>query len=195
VFVIGSHCDALPNVLMFNLFDRLLGLDRVPWSERFLDIVKRNKEANLAARANVARNRVSDTRPSHRLSDYAGTFEHRLYPDVRIAMTGETLTFGFRSFVPPLEHFHYDRFDTPDDEIHGKWAVNFNIDPQGEVSALTLTLDEAEATFTRRAAMSLPRWLRCIAGVYETPGGFKCEVVVRNDVELYFVEPGNSTGG
>lgn len=190
VFVIGSHCDVLPNVLTFSLFDRLLGLEPVPWSERFLDIVKRNKEAGLAARAKAAKNRVSDTRPSHRLADYAGTFEHRLYPDVRIAMTGEALTFAFRNFVLPLSHFHYDRFDTPDDEIHGKWAVNFSIDPQGEVSALTLTLDEAEATFTRRAGDVSAERAALLAGVYETPGGFKCEVVVRNDRELYFVEPG-----
>ena len=29
-----------------------------------------------------------------------------------------------------------------------------------------------------------------LVGVYETPGGFKCEVVRRNDCELYFREPG-----
>jgi hypothetical protein len=29
-----------------------------------------------------------------------------------------------------------------------------------------------------------------LTGVYETPGGFKCEVVRRNDDELSFVEPG-----
>ena len=189
-FVIGSHCDSLPNMLTFSLYDRLLGLEPTPWSERFLDIVKRNKEANLAARTKAAKHRVSDTRPSHRLSDYVGTFEHRLYPDVRIGSTDGTLTFGFRSFVLPLAHFHYERFDTPDDEVHGKWSVNFSTDPQGEVSALTVTLDEAEATFTRRVGAVPADVAASLAGVYETPGGFKCEVVQRNDGELYFVEPG-----
>jgi CubicO group peptidase (beta-lactamase class C family) len=189
-FVIGSHCDCLPNVLMFSLYDRLLGLEPAPWNERFLDIVKRNKQANLAARAKAAKHRVPDTRPSHRLPDYAGTFEHRLYPDVRIGFTGGTLTFGFRGFVLPLMHFHYDRFDTPDDEIRGKWSVNFSTDPQGEISALTVTLDEAEATFTRRAGAVPADVAASLTGVYETPGGFKCEVVHRKNRELYFVEPG-----
>ena len=189
-FVIGSHCDLLPNLLTFSLYDRLLGLEPAPWSERLLDIVKRNKEANLAARRKAAKHRVLDTQPSHRLSDYAGTFEHRLYPDVRVGIAEGTLTFGFRSFVLPLTHFHYERFDTPDDEIHGKWAVNFSTDPQGEVSALTVTLDEAEATFTRRVGPVPADVAASLAGVYETPGGFKCEVVQRNDGELCFVEPG-----
>jgi hypothetical protein len=189
-FVIGNHCDVLPNLATWNIYERLLGLDLTPWNERFLDIVKRYKQANLSARAKAAKHRVLSTQPSHRLSDYVGTFEHRLYPDVRIGITDEMLTLAFRDFVLPLDHFHYDRFDTLDDEIHGKWSVNFSIDPQGEVSALTMTLDEAEAIFTRRVKALSADVAALLAGVYETPSGFKCEVVQRNDRELYFVEPG-----
>jgi hypothetical protein len=165
-------------------------MDATPWNDRFLPIVAKNKETQVAARTKANRERVAGTKPSHALADYAGTFEHRLYPPLTIKLHGDALDLHFRTFALPLEHAHYERFDTSDDEIHGKWSVNFGVDPQGEVSALTMTLDEAEAVFTRRPERLSAESAQTLAGVYETPGGFKCEVVRRNECELYFCEPG-----
>src|SRR5206468_2108132 len=46
VFVIGGHCGPLPNVITYNLYERLLGLDQTPWSQRFLDIRRKEKAAD-----------------------------------------------------------------------------------------------------------------------------------------------------
>lgn len=46
-----------------------------------------------------------------------------------------------------MTHFHYDRFDTPDDLQDGKWSVNFSTNPQGDTDKAKCPLDEPEATF------------------------------------------------
>ncbi|HEX2829730.1 MAG TPA: serine hydrolase [Burkholderiales bacterium] len=190
VFAIGDHCGVLRDSITWNVYERLLGMDETPWNARFAAIVAKNKDAQVAARSKAASGRVAGTRPSHPIADYAGTFEHRLYPPLKIEAAGDALELRFRAFALPLEHVHYERFETPDDEIHGKWSVNFSVDPQGEVGALTMTLDEAEAVFTRSAEALSAETAAALAGVYETPGGFKCEVARRNETQLFFLEPG-----
>jgi hypothetical protein len=50
---------------------------------------------------------------------------------LKIGLTGAQLQFAFHKLEFPLTHFHYDRFDTPDDERHGKWSVNFLTNHKG----------------------------------------------------------------
>jgi len=89
-----------------------------------------------------------------------------------------------------MTHFHYDRFDTPDDELYGKWSVNFQTNPQGDVDKALMSLDEAEAVFTRRPETLDPNLLKQLAGVYETPTGSKFQVVLKEGNVLCLVLPG-----
>ena len=89
-----------------------------------------------------------------------------------------------------MTHFHYDRFDTPDDEIDGKWSVNFRTNPQGDIDQAVMSLDEAEAVFTRKPETIDPKLLSQLAGAYETPGGVKIQVSLAPDGKLSLVLPG-----
>lgn len=188
-FVIGDHCAMLADLLTWHLYDRLLGLEPAPWSERYLPIIRKAKAWGNAARAKAASEQVAGTRPSHALADYCGSFEHPLYPPLKIDEQQGVLRLAFRGSVLPLAHVHYDRFDTEDDEIYGKWSVNFSIDPQGEIGALTMTLDQAEVVFKRCPQPVDAAAAALLAGTYATASGFKCQVVQR-EAGLYFVEPG-----
>lgn len=53
-----------------------------------------------------------------------------------------------------------------------------------------MSLDEAEAIFTRRAATLDAEQLKRLAGTYETPNGGKFQVVIRPGSGLYVVFPG-----
>ena len=184
VLVIGDHVAPLYNAVMYELVERMFGMvPRTPWGERMLDIRLKGKKANQAARAKAGGERVADTKPAHALTSYAGEYEHPAYGVLTVAEKSGALTFDFHSIRLPLAHFHYERFDTPDDEQDGKWSVNFTTSPQGEVAAATLSLDEGEVVFTRRAeaALSAPATLRRYVGSYETPTGAKFEVVLRDD--------------
>ncbi len=190
VFVIGDHCASLYNTVSYNVYERLLGMDQTPWSERLLEARLKGKKAGSEARAKAGADRVPNTKPSHPLADYAGEYENPAYGAMQIAMKDGQLRFGFHKIELPLSHFHYDRFETPDDEQEGKWSVNFETNPQGDVDRAVMSLDEAEATFTRKAQTLDAALLKSLAGTYETPNGGKFQVVLKEDGGLYLVFPG-----
>jgi len=190
VFVIGDHCASLYNTISYNVYERLLGMDQTPWSERILEIRLKGKKAGTEARAKAGADRVPDTKPSHPLANFAGEYEHPAYGVLKIGMKDGQLQIDFHKIQLPLSHFHYDRFDTPDDERYGRFAVNFLTNPQGDVDKAVISLDEAEVTFTRRPETLDPKLLKQLAGTYETPTGYKFQVVLKEDGSLYLVYPG-----
>ena len=190
VFVIGDHCASLYNTVSYNVYERLLGMSQTPWSERLLEIRLKGKKAGTEARAKAGREKVANTHPSHPLQAYVGQYEHPAYGVVKVGMKDGQLTFDFHTIKLPLTHFHYDRFDTPDDEEYGMWSLNFATSPQGDVDRVITSLDEAEVTFTRKPETVDPKLLAQLAGIYETATGFKFKIVLKEDGSLYFVAPG-----
>jgi len=191
VLVIGDHAAPLYNVVSFNAYERMLGLDQVPWSERLLAVRLKAKEAGKQARAKAGAGRVEGTHPSHALDDYVGEFENPAYGVVTIGKKDAGLQFEFHKIKLPLAHFHYDRFDTPNDEQDGQWSVNFGTSPQGEIDRALISLDEAEVAFTRRVprVLLLPEALQPYVGTYLSPTGARFEVVLRGGT-LGILRPG-----
>ncbi len=184
VFVIGDHCSVLSNIVGYNIYERLLGMEETPWSERWLAIMKKSKEAGIQARAKVGGDRVPGTQPSHALREYVAEYEHPAYGLLKVTTLDNELYLDFHKIRLPLLHYHYDRFDTPDDEQDGKWSVNFLTNPQGEVDRASLSLDEADTIFTRRPQTVSAELISQIAGIYESPDGFAFEIVLVEDGTL-----------
>jgi CubicO group peptidase (beta-lactamase class C family) len=190
VFVIGNHIAPLYNPISYNVYERLLGMDQTPWTERLLDIRLKNKKAGMEARSKAGFGRVPDTKPSHPLADYVGEYDHPAYGTLKITLKDNALRFDFHKIGLPLAHFHYDRFDSPDDEEEGKWSVNFSTNPQGDIDKATVSLDEGEVTFVRRPAKLDESIAQRIAGAYETPSGAKFQVVMKPGSGLFVVRVG-----
>ena len=186
VMVIGNQAAPLYNVVSYNIYERLLGMSLTPWSERLNTIRLKNKAAGKQARTKAGAGRIANTRPSHPIGAYVGEFDHPAYGVLTVSRGDTSLMFDFHKIKLPLSHFHYDRFDTPDDEEDGKSSVNFLTNPQGEIDRAEMSLDEAAAVFVRRvpAALSAPGTLRQYVGAYQTPSGGKFDVVVRPDGTL-----------
>ena len=191
VFVIGNHAAPLYNVVSYNVYERLLGMTLTPWSERQNTIRLKNKAASTQSRTKAGAGRVAGTKPSHPIDDYVGEFENPAYGVLNITKGDTSLMFDFHKIKMPLSHFHYDRFDTPDDEEDGKWSVNFLTNPQGELDRAEMSLDEAAISFARRvpAALSSAATLRQYLGTYITPNGGKFDVVLRPDGTLAIQYP------
>ena len=191
VLVIGDHAAPLYNIVSWNVYERLLGMSLTPWSERQNTIRLKNKEADKAARGKAGAGRVANTKPSHAIADYVGEFAHPAYGVLTISQGDTSLMFDFHKIKLPLSHFHYDRFDTPDDEQDGKWSVNFLTNPQGEIDKAELSLDEAAVTFSRRvpAILTAEATLKQYLGSYVTANGGKFNVVLRPDGTLAIQYP------
>ena len=157
-----------------------------PWSERLNDIRLKNKAAATKSRTVAAAGQVKGTHPSHAIDDYLGEYEHPAYGVLTIARGDTGITFDMHGIKMPLTHFHYDRFDTPDDEEDGKASVNFLTSPQGEIDRAEMSLDEAAIVFNRRvpAALTSAATLKQYLGTYETASGGKFDVVLRPDNTL-----------
>ena len=179
VLVIGDHVAPMYNGLTYNIYERLLGLSLTPWSERLNEVRLKNKAAGTKARATADMGRVPNTKPSHALDDYVGEFVHPAYGVVNVTRGDKELNFDFHGIKMPLSHFHYDRFDTPDDEQDGKFSLNFRTNPMGEVDSVEISLDEAAVSFTRQvpAALTSEATLQAYAGTYISPSGGKTVLV------------------
>ena len=190
VFEIGNHSQPLYNIVSYNVYERLLGMDLTPWSDRQLEIRLKNKKANTEARTKANEGRVTNTEPSHPLVAYTGTYENAAYGVMSIGTKDNQLQFEFHKMKYPMTRFHYDRFDTPDDEQDGKWSVNFRTNPQGDIDQAVMSLDEAEAVFTRKPDVIDAKLLAQLAGAYETPSGVKVQVTLASDSKLSLNLPG-----
>jgi len=190
VLVISDHSAPLYNIVSYNVYERLLGMDQTPWSQRQLQQRLANKKAGTEARAKAGGDRVPNTKPSHAHADYVGEYENPAYGILRIGLQGDQLQFGFHEFHFPMNHFHYDRFDTPDDEQYGKFSVNFRTNPQGDIDSAVISLDQAEVVFTRRPEALQAILLEKLAGVYLTPSKVKFEVRYQPGTGLSIAFPG-----
>lgn len=190
VFVIGNHLAPLYNPISYNIYERLLGMDQTPWTDRQLNIRLKNKQAGKEARSKAGAGRVANTQPSHPLADYVGEYEHPAYGILKIGLKDNNLQFDFHKLHFGMTHFHYDRFDTPDDEEDGMWSVNFATNPQGDIDKATMSLDENEAVFTRRSPTLDDATLNRLPGTYVTPSGNKFQVMVKPGSGLYIAFPG-----
>lgn len=172
-FSIGDHGASLGNtIIAYNLVDRLLGLKQTDWNGRLLTDHLKRKEMGKKARAQVGFDNVKGTSPTHNINDYLGTYVNEVYGEFIIEKENDSLYFNFRRTILPLQHYHYNRFDTPNDEILGKWSINFSVSPQGEISTAVISIDEGQITFNKKTDESLSSLeiLNLYTGTYEYAG-------------------------
>jgi hypothetical protein len=192
VFEIGNHSQPLYNIVSYNVYERLLGMDLTPWSDRQLEIRLKNKKAGTEARTKAAEGKVPSTKPSHALADYVASYENPAYGTMKIGLKDNQLQFDFHKVRMALSHYHYDRFDTADDEEDGKWSVNFRTSPQGEIDQAVMSLDEAEVIFSRKPDPIAPVLLSQLAGSYDTPGGVPAEIKLAPDGAVLLISGGGA---
>lgn len=190
VFVIGDQGAPLYNIISYNIYERLLGMNLTPWSERGLKDQEEGKKIGKEGRSKAGGEMIAGTQPSHPLTDYVGQYHHPAYGIVHITLPDSTLQFDFHNMKLPLKHYHYDRFDTPNDEQWGLWSLNFTTNPQGDIDGFNSSLDESQVKFTRAADASLsdPEVLAKYAGKYTIAGSFINVELVNKD--LFVIIPG-----
>jgi CubicO group peptidase (beta-lactamase class C family) len=172
VFSNAAHARPLPAMITNIIVDKLLDLEPTPWNEREWKEYLKMKAMNQEIRKKPDADRVLNTKPSHPLAEYIGKYEDAAYGVMEIQETGGNLQFAFNNKTLSLQHYHYDRFVSVDDEIHGKWSLLFGTDAQGAVQNIRVSLDEKEVVFSRKADAKLSNtaFLKNLEGTYESSG-------------------------
>jgi CubicO group peptidase (beta-lactamase class C family) len=135
-----------PEVLAYNVYDRLLGLDQAPWLDRFKELAAKGKQQADEARKNKPNDHKANTHPSHDIAAYAGEYQNPGYGTVKIAQKGDALEVSINKLGPfPLEHYHYDIFQVPEDSdgVAAGEKFQFEMNKAGDVARVSATLEPA----------------------------------------------------
>ena len=158
----------LREALSAHVFDELLGLEPLPWAERYLDLERTIRAGAKEAKARAER--VEGTSPSHPLEEYAGSYEHPAYGTIAIEVAEGRLQPRFREMNISLAHRHFDVFDVEIDIIEdAQIPATFATAADGSVASLSIPLEGSvdPIVFTRVAEpMPAPETCERFAGTY-----------------------------
>jgi CubicO group peptidase (beta-lactamase class C family) len=161
-----------PEVLAYNVYDRLLGLDPMPWFDRFKDLEAKGKKQEEEAKKNKPTDRKTGTHPSHNLADYAGEYQNAGYGIMKVAVKGDALELSFNKLGPyPLEHYHYDVFQVPEDSdsLAAGEKFQFEMNKKGDIDRIAAPFEPSlgeDIVFTRAPEKISNDVLQKLAGDY-----------------------------
>ena len=166
----------LPGIVLFNIVDRLLGLDQVDWNKRTREEIAKAEAEEEKEKKEPDKVRKLDTRPSHPIADYAGDYENAAYGLVSVVMDGDGLKLKTPVFEGPLSHYHYDVFEFKSTLLGTEYTskVTFAGDAKGNVASLAFPLEPSVKAiiFTRAADKGMldPGFLKKFVGTYVLTG-------------------------
>jgi hypothetical protein len=124
------------NLALSNtLVDHLLGLRFEDWNKHYLELSQAVEKAEMAQLAERQARRQPNTKPSHPLSAYVGTYEDPAYGTAEVHLDNGTLVWKWSSFRVPLEHYHFDTFTARDTTLGDPLAV-FKLAANGDVEGI-----------------------------------------------------------
>jgi CubicO group peptidase (beta-lactamase class C family) len=189
--------NPLPTIVTRNVYDRLLGLNQVPWNQRLLAMESGGKKAEQEAKDKGYSPRKIGTHPSHDLKDYVGEYSNPGYGLVSIAEDGQKFKLSLNKVSRSLEHYHYDIFQIPENPLDQfqKMKVQFFTGLDGEIDSLSIPLqpDVKDVVFARMPDKQLSdrALIEPFVGDYETPGSpVPIHVALRGDHSLIISVPG-----
>jgi CubicO group peptidase (beta-lactamase class C family) len=165
-----------PEVLAYNVYDRLLGLDPLPWFDRFKELDAKGKQEAEEAKKNKPTDRKSGTHPSHNLSDYAGEYENPGYGKIRVSQKGDSLELTVNKLGPwTVENYHYDVFQVPEssDSLAAGEKFQFEMNKKGDIDRIAVALEPSlgeDIVFSRAPEKLASEALQSLAGDYTLSG-------------------------
>ena len=149
ICLFNSHSVTLGNFLQYEIADRMLGLQKTDWNKRIMESRKINIEKYKKSLVEKKPQKIQNTKPSHKLADYIGEYENEIYGKMTIELVGEQLWFKFKIFHFPLNHIHYDQFETPDHKQYGQYKVAFLTNNQGMIDQIQMEMDKPDVVFKK----------------------------------------------
>lgn len=138
IVLTNMNGSVLPHMLMYRVFDDLMGKPKRDWSGEAFKSYSVLLKAAKAAQAKALSERVKGTKPSLDLKKYAGKYRSEMYGDTEVKFADGKLTVQFGpNYFGELEHWHYDTFQvTWRDPVMGKGLMPFSLDTTGKVADL-----------------------------------------------------------
>jgi hypothetical protein len=195
--VVGlTNIASLPlrDVLLYDAIDRALDLPEGEWNRKYHDLFDPIIVAQAQGKQTASAERVPDAPTTHPLATYTGTFAVDGYPDFAVSMDEDVLqacTVGSLAWST-LRHYHYNVFEWHMTAWDSWMKVQFLINENGEVDAVSLPIEPAvdNVIFRRKAPTLAPDLVAALCGVYEPPvAGMTVTISAQAD-KIYFTQTG-----
>ncbi|ULQ55669.1 serine hydrolase [Flavihumibacter rivuli] len=137
VFANLDHAE-MRHALMYKAFDLYaLGGNR-DWHQEMFALYQSIQKNRAQQVKEFESKRVTGTKPSHDLKDYAGVYEDPLYGKIEITLQGDRLLLVLNDRGKgKLEHWHYDAFKMQwDEKWNGSMLIGFQSDGYGKIREL-----------------------------------------------------------
>ena len=194
--VVLTNLDSspLPEIVSSYATDLLLGLEPVDFHGRLRTrLAAAEGLQDSALQKQSQEERVVGTKPSHKLEDYAGEYEHPAYGVLTVTYADKKLSAQYNGLMAQLEHWHYDLFKATFPEFSNqKIDFKFLLNDKGDIDRVAVPLEVLvdDIVFVRLPSKQMrdPEFLSRLAGVYELAGQ-KVHFDVQGDI-LVAVVPG-----
>lgn len=167
----NMNATQLPTVLAYRAFDELLGLDPLPWGERYHTLMQ-TMQGGMKQAKEIRKSKAAAALPSHPLEDYVGEYTHEGYPPITISLSpdGQELVPHYNGLDLTSAHVHYDVWEFTYVTFEADFEVSFLTGGDGEINALRIKIEAAlpPIEFKRQADKSLadPAKLAAFEGSY-----------------------------
>lgn len=149
VVLSNQNGSAVPRLIRNITADYMLGLKKTEWAQEHKEDLEEALEAQEKAEEDSELSNVKNTRPSHTLLDYTGTYENEGYGKFSIVVENDSLFTTLNKKRQYFNHFHYDTFellDVKDNKVDttaiGKsLKVSFTTNEAGDIDYLKTNIE------------------------------------------------------
>tara|TARA_R110002096_G_scaffold386418_2_gene580398 strand:+ start:112256 stop:114073 length:1818 start_codon:yes stop_codon:yes gene_type:complete len=149
IVLVNQNGSAVPSIVRNIIADKMLGLKSVEWEEGLIKAQESKKEKKEDENVDEGSSiRVKNTKPSHKIEEYAGLFSHPGYGKIRILVKEDSLFAKLPDETWYLNHFHYDIFEPIEkgEEVDsnssgGGFMFNFSSNTVGEIDGIRISVE------------------------------------------------------
>lgn len=151
VVLTNQNSSPVPNAVRNTIADQLLNLKSIDWNGLAKSATEKVRAAAKQLEKISAPTPILNTKPSHPLKDYVGSFENPAYGIFKVTLEKNALYATAGENKMHLNHKHYDVFDPQSvnkdgkiDTAKGEIYINFLSNQEGKIQSLTMPLDGSE---------------------------------------------------
>jgi len=193
VVLTNMNATTFPSVARNYAIDKILGLSEIDWNTRLIGDMKKAKEMAKEQEGKKDPNRVEGTEPSHELKAYVGKYEHPAYGTVEITLVDDKLTADLHSMKADLKHYHYDIFETVDNDVIPKIKISFYTNLKGDIDKISIPLQDGVKDIEFKKAVEIKNVdkssLEKYVGDYEVTG-IVTKISIRGGNTMILTVPG-----
>lgn len=148
VVLTNQNVSKVPMIVCNSIADRMLNLKPEDWNG---EVKAAAAEKALQVKKETKKMPVPNTKPSHPLKEYVGSYANPAYGTIKITFENKGLYTKLQEGKIILKHFHYDVFDPRAVDKKGKvdtgqsnLMFNFTSDVDGKIHGIELLLDGNE---------------------------------------------------